>query len=258
MIIRYEVWLNGVALSDIDSRILILDIEHSDPVVERKQSRIAGRNGLFTDDLYIGPRSVTITFQLRAYDTQDKQIACQAIEQWAMQGGKLETSDREGQGLMCVCDAPPHVVSVKNWLDTHSVTFTAYSYPFWQENIPNTLTLSGTAVNGSTMRINGTAKRAYVNVFATPSSGTLTSLTVTANDSTMTLQGISVGSGNTLEISYDDNMILRIKSGNTSYLNKRTPASSDDLIAKCGEENTFSFSANTPVQITFSVKGAWL
>lgn len=258
MISRYEVYLNNVALSSIDSRILILDVAYGEPGFQRQESRIANRDGNFLGELARNGCSVTVTFQLRIYDISDRQSVCQEIVKWAMKGGKFETNDRPDQMLLCVCEKPPHITSAMKWLDELSVTFRARSYPFWQDIAPTVLSLSGTAQNGVKMRLNGIAEKTYVKVTVKPTSGTLSSLTVSANDSTITLQGVSVASGNTLEIGYDDDMILYIKSGTTSYLDKRTPASSDDLIAKCGEENTFSFSANTAVQITFSVRGAWL
>lgn len=255
---RYEVYLNDIALSSIDPRILILDMQYDSAGIERKESRIAHRDGQFLGDLYKAGCRVTITFQLRIYDISARQSVCQEIAKWAMRGGVLKTNDRPTQMLVCVCDEPPHITSALKWLDDLSVTFRARSYPFWQDVVPTTLSLSGTAHNGSEVYLNGIAEKAYVSVTVSPVSGTLTSLTVSVNDSTITLQGISVPSGNTLEIGYDADMILHIKAGATSYLDKRTSASSDDLIAKCGQDNFVTFTADTSVEITFSVKGAWL
>ena len=258
MMSRYEVYLNNVALRDIDPRIIILDVAYGEADLQRKESRIAHRDGQFLGELYRAGCTVTVTFQLRIYDVSDRQSACQEIVKWAMKGGKLEINDRPEQMLECVCQEPPNIGSAMKWLDTLSVTFRARSYPFWQDSVPSILSSTGTAQSGLKMRLKGVAPKAYVSVTAKPVSGELTSLTVSVNDSTITVQGISVSSGGTFEIGYDEDMILYIKSGSTSYLDKRTAASSDDLVAKCGEENSFSFSANTSVQITFSGRGAWL
>lgn len=259
MISRYDVKLNNVSLSSIDTRLLILDVQHDAVSMQRKQTRLAHRHGVFSDEIYYEKCSVTIIFQLRIYSLSERQSVIQQISSWARNGGELEVNDRPGQKLVCVCDNYPHANSVKQWLDELSVTFTAYSYPFWQDKVPTTLTLSGMAANGSEMPLNGNADKAYMSVTVTPnSSDALTSLTISVNDSIIVLQNLLVQSSAPLEIAYDSNMILSIKAGNTSYLDKRTADSSDDLIAICGGVNVCSYVADTSVTITFSARGGWL
>lgn len=259
MISRYNVKLNNVSLSSIDARLLILDVQYSPVSMQRKQFRLAHRHGLFTDETYYEKCSVTIIFQLRIYGIAERQSVIQQISSWAKDGGELEINDRPGKKLMCLCDDYPHADSVKQWLNELSVTFTAYSYPFWQDKVATTLTLTGTASEGSEMPLNGNADKAYVNVTVVPnSSDVLKSLTVRVNDSIITLQNLLVQTGSPLEITYDENMIISIKSGGTSYLNNRTADSSDDLIAKCGAVNVCSYVADASVEITFSARGGWL
>lgn len=253
MISRYEATLNGVALSEIDDSILVLDINYAGPQIKTNTYTSARRQGARVYRRYFGKSTVTISFEIHKYNTQARMNVCNAIQQWAKDGGVLVTSDRDGQRLRCVCDTYPVITSAMKWTEALSVTFSAYAIPFWEESTPVTLTLNGTE-ESDTMTVPGCVEEALVEVEVTPS-GTLTDLDLTVNGRTLSLSGISV-SGDTISIDYDENMIQSIRAGWTSLLDARTGV--DDLLAVCGEQNEFSFTANVPCSVIFSVRGLWL
>ena len=119
------------------------------------------------------------------------------------------------------------------------------------------LTLSCTAeqaVSG-TLYVPGSGDEALVEAEVT-AGGAMSSFVVNANGESMTLSGLSIGSGGVVKITYDDQMILSIKTGTTSLLTKRTGA--DDLRAKCGESNTLAFTADVAASVVYRVRGLWV
>ena len=254
MISRHEAILNGVALSSVSPLIYITDISYPAPTVQTSLYTVAKRQGGRIRRRYIDKNSVVISMMIRAYDVRRRQEICNAIGKWAKDGGILETRDRVGQRLRCVCDNFPTVTSALRWTDPVTVTLSAYEQPFWEEVFPSQLTLTGTSATGA-LYVPGNAEEAFIEAKITAGAA-LSSIAMTAGDKTMTLSGLSVASGGIITISYDDEMIQSIKTGNTSLLSKRTGA--DDLLAECGGETTISISASASVTAEFSARGLWL
>lgn len=254
MISRYEAYLNGVALSTISADILITDVEYSAPSIRTDVFSVAKRHGARIYRRYVDKTSVTISFAIRNYDTRARQMICGNVAKWAKNGGILKVNDRDGQRLRCVCENPPSISSALRWTDTMRIVFSAYALPFWEENIPSALQLTGTSATG-VLYVPGNVDGAMMEA-SIKANAALSSVTIGVNGQTLTLSGLSVASGNTIKISYDDNMIMSIKQGNTSLLNKRTGV--DDLIVNCGERNIVTLTASASVTADLTARGLWL
>lgn len=254
MISRYEAYMDGVPLSSLSENLLILDISHSAANIENRTMQFANRHGLYVYDRYKESASVTISFELHIYDIAQRQAVCQEVARWALNGKELQTNDRPGQRLRVVCDEPPVIESALGWTAAISMTFSGYIVPFWEEIVPAVAYVS----NGDgTLFVPGNGGKTVVECTVEPVA-TITSITLGCGNTSITLSGISVSSSQTLKISYDDNMNLQIKRGNVSYLNKRTAASSDDLLAVCGQNNALTVTADQSVLATFSARGLWI
>lgn len=256
MISRYEAWMDGVALSDMHDELMILDIQHTPAQRQATTARRAKGNGAYVSNIYQAQTTVTILFELHVYDTRERQLVCQRIAGWAMDGSILQVSDRPGQQLHVICDQPPAIESVLQWTSPITMVFSAYSLPFWEESVPALLTLTGTSAN-NTLFVPGNAGETYVDAEIT-ANGALTTLTLTAGNTTISLTGLSVASGGVIKVAHDENGILSIKYGNTSLLNKRTAASADDLLVTSGKLNRMAVSANKSVSCQFNARGVWL
>lgn len=254
MISRYNAILNDVPLGNISSDILILDIKYQAPTFQDDTFAVAKRNGARLVDRIFQKTEVSVIFEIHAYGTKERQSICNDIVRWAKNGGVLETNDRDGQYLQCVCTGFPVIESVKNWTDPLTITFTAYAYPFWQEKIPSTMTLTGTTGSGI-LFVPGNVDNALVRA-RIKANASLSSVELTVNGRILSLTGLSVNANQIIEISYDENAIQSIKVGSTSLLDKRSGV--DDLLARCGERNTVAFSSNASADVTFDVKGMWL
>lgn len=257
MISRYEAYMDGVALSSISEKLLILDIAHTPPQIENRSVQLAKRHGLYVYDRYKASASVTVTFELHIYDIAERQQVCQEVARWAM-GKVLQTNDRPSQRLRVVCDTPPVIESAKGWTQPINMVFSGYIVPFWEDAIPSSKLVTG---DTGTLYVPGNVPssiaRTVVEVSVVPDA-TITAITLGCGDTSISLSGISVSSAQTLTIDYDEQMNLRIRRGTTSYLNKRTAASSDDLLAVCGAVNALSVTAASSVNATFKARGLWL
>lgn len=251
MVSRYGVSLNNVSMASIDENLLILNVKHEPPVYKYNTHSIAGKQGSSVSNRHKEAERVTIDFEIHVYAIDDRQEVLQDVIRWAKDGGVLEVNDRDGQQLVCICESIPSIDSVRDWTNPLSITFAAYDIPYWQDKTTTTLILEGEEVSG-TQAIGGNGDDCYVKCTVVPE-GTLTSLTVTAGDTTISLTGISVSS--TLVIGYV-NGVFTINDG-SSLLSKRTAASSDDLRVACGVTRTFSVIANVPVTATFEFRSNW-
>lgn len=248
---RYEATLNQVTLSSLDSSIYVYDIQYSAPDISTQVMAAAKRPGAIVTDRRQEKTTVTILFEIRKYSIADRQTVCQKITKWAMNGNLLEVNDRSGQQLHVICAQPPVIDSAMRWLNQLSVVFEAYDPPYWEAKNPTTKTLTGSDVD-DTIIVPGNCDYAPVDVTITPSS-TLTSISVYAGDTHLTLTGISVTSSQSIVISHDDHGFLQIMQGSTSLINKRT--GSDDLLVKSGNTEVLSVSADVSVTALFSVRG---
>ena len=255
MISRYEAVLNGVGLSGLDADILIHDIKHSPSAFTDNRYSVAKRNGLRTDKRSFSSVSVTIVFEIHAYSVMTRRAICDAVCAWAKDGGKLETNDKNGQFLQCVCTQFPSVESTRNWTDELSVTFTAFEIPFWQESVQTIVTFSAGTSGTKDFFVPGSGDDNVIEAIIR-ANASLSSVAITVNGRTLTLSGLSVAQNKEIKILYDDKGIQSIKVDNTSLLNKRTGV--DDLLAKCGKINTASFTASASVNVTLRTRGLWV
>lgn len=249
MISRYEAYMDGIALSSIDPAIYVLDIQPGEVRQSVRTSQIARRAGARITDKRFESTSVSIVFEIHEYDTVKRQEICQKVQRWA-NGSILTVSDRPGQELKCVCEVYPKA-NAKTWTEPLTVGFTAYNPPYWQESIDTSLTVT----SSTSVYIPGNAPESLVSAVVTVGAS-LSSATLAVGSKSIVLSGISASANDVIYVSYDEDYILSIKLNSTSILDKRTADSADDLVAKCGEYNTFSVSSN--LSAVFSTKGCWL
>lgn len=248
---RYSVAMDGVQLSSVHEMLQVLDIHYENSGIQRNTARRAIGSGMYLSNPYMQSTSVTVEFELHIYGTAERQTALQNVIKWA-HGSILTTSDRPGQQLHVVCDSYPAIESVMRWTDAITITFTAYALPYWEEAQPLTVTVTD---DGSRVAIPGNVSEEGAKVDAQITANeALTKLTVSAGDTSISLDGISVAADDVITISHDENGHLRIMQGYNSLLDKRT--GDDDLTVQSGARSTFSVTGNATC--VFSVRGLWM
>lgn len=249
MTTRYEAWMNGVALSSLADEIIIDDIQEQQPKTNVESYTVAIWNGTRVMHSARPSLSVTVRFMVRAYAPARRQAIVHDIVTWAKGGKQLEVSSRAGLFLDCVVSAVPYVKSAQKWTEQLTVTFTAYSVPFWQEKEP--VTATQTAANGSVTIIpNGTEDCLLEFDVKNMGSNRLNALTVSANGKTIAFSDLQIVPSQEFSVHYVDGVLLL-------PVSKRTPESADNLFLKPNAENVVSFTANQNAKITFTARGLY-
>ena len=253
---RYMAALGGVELSAIAPEIIVTDITHNAPIREVRASDIAGRNGKLYTRTVTSSTGVTVSFEIHTQDVRRRALIMEDVQRWAMPGGVLTTSDRPDRVLRVVCESLPTVGSAQKWTGVCSIGFVAYAVPFWEDETPRLVNITG---NGSkNLFVPGFAAPASVEAKVTNTgSGTISSVTLTAGDTSMTFAGVALGAGQTMKLSHDARGLLTARIGSASVLDKRTAASSDELELDPGKNAALSVTTNGTASTTFEVRGRY-
>lgn len=253
---RYLVGLDGVELSSIAPEIIVTDITHNAPVREVRASDIAGRNGKLYTRTVTSSTGVTVSFEIHTPDVRRRAAIMEDVQRWAMPGGVLTTSDRPNRVLRVVCESLPTIGSAQKWTGVCSIGFVAYAVPFWEDETPRRVSITG---NGSkSLFVPGFAAPASVEAKVTNTgSGAISTVTLTAGDTSMTFAGLALGAGQTMTIAHDAHGLLTARIGGASVLDKRTAASSDELELEPGRNATLTITTNGTASTVFEVRGRY-
>ena len=253
---RYLAALDGVELSAIAPEIIVTDITHNAPVREVRAYDIAGRNGKLYTRTVTSSAGVTVSFEIHTPDVRRRAAIMEDVQRWAMPGGVMTTSDRPDRVLRVVCESLPTIGSAQKWTGISSIGFVAYAVPFWEDESPRRVSITG---NGSkSLFVPGFAAPAGVEARVTNTgSGAISSVTLTAGETSMTFNGISLAAGQTMTIAHDARGLLTSRIGGTSVLNKRTASSSDELELEPGKNAALSVTTNGTASTTFEVRGRY-
>lgn len=251
------VWLNDVALTSVHPSILLQHISEGELELNMQTAnRPAG--GLFT--VYNRPtkREIVIEFAIREHLSYARRAeAFQAVCAWASAGGWLELSDHAGQMIYVTCTKFPSLGRLREWAEDMSITFEALDWPFWVDKYQTLSVQEGITSGTVDMRIAGTHD-AYLEFELTPASGTLTSISLSANDTQMTfnLQYNQTTPGQILKLYYDNYHYLHFDKGSAGILRRRS--GDDDIIIKPAASNTITYAFDTACDVTFKVRGVWI
>lgn len=251
---QFEAYMAGVALTSLGG-IHITNISYTPAQMEVITTPLALARGEHVLQVTRKQAMVSIEFIMPGVSPSQRQEKLLAVIEWTKKG-PLTVNDRPWQQLNCICTAPPHLASAISRTERLIIGFTAYGNPYWEDTAPSIASLSGLNGTGS-LYVPGTADEAYVEIQATPASGTLNELSLTVGENTIVLSDLGATVEDPLTIIYKDN-IQKIMVGNDSALDKRTAASADNLIATLGIPNTIGFTADVLTSVQFSARGLWL
>lgn len=251
---RLNAWINDKAIRDIDSRIHVVNITENAPEIELTWGSNPGRHGQRLLGRTRKNLRVSIEFDLRElYNLADRASIVDAVNAWAADG-ILKVSHRPSQRLRVIRAAPAAFNGARDVTESYTVELEADAYPFWEDELPTRLELSG-STNSGTVIVPGSAQ-ALPEISVTPTSGTLDALSLTINGKTMVFADLGITTG-TLVIDHDNGGYLRIHVGNTSKMEKRTAASADDFVIAPGAM-AVSYTADTACGVTVSARGRYL
>lgn len=245
--------LGGVNLHGLDSRIYVEDIKET--VNDKMET--ATRAGYGTFPLTEPERDslvITVTCFVKEKSRAAREAVYQKIRGWATKGW-FTKSTLPGQRIYVYCTKPPDTETFEN--ARLEIEFTAYGEAYWQDATPVEVASSSAVTSASVViHPNGT-KDCFLEAEIKPSGGTLTDVSISVGSQLIELAGLSTASGTILLISYNALHVLQIKSGSTSVLKRRTPASSDEIILEAGADNTVELAFNTACTYKIKARSLW-
>ena len=247
-----DVWMDGVALSTVGP-ILVRQVYEDPPTLEISNGERPGRYG--QRKLAVKRQSLKVAVECQIRELRDlaaRSRIREEIYRWA-NGSVLQLSNHPERHLNCYLSADPALGEARDYTSAIRIEWTADEVPFWEDDIPERLTLTGSGGMGD-LQIQGTVQ-SPVSLTAT-AGGALTEFSVTAGGSTIVLTGLSIAQGGVITFERDALDNLMIRSGETVLLNKRTAASADDLMAGPGL-TTVEYTADASCSVIFSARGRW-
>lgn len=256
-----EIFIDSVPLSSVGP-FIVSQVYEDAPPMEIMEGERPGRHGTLLLDVKRQSLKVAVEVLIRdLFDLASRSRHQENLAAWAhglltgqTGGHELRLSSHPERILRVVCTADPALGPVRDATAAARVEFTAAPVPFWESAIPSRWFTSG-ASEDSSLILPGTAP-VPVLLDVTPTSGTLTSFTVSLGGNEIALTGLSVPQGTPLIFSRDPFDNLLISAAGASQLSKRSAESADDLIANPGQA-AFEFSANTAVDVSLRCYARW-
>lgn len=246
--------LNGVSFSSLDESIRLLDVQEISPAL-RSVTADRHADGTYLLARHRASLQIRLRFLIAEYGIAKRSELLHRVMAWAEQGGKLTLEKQGGRVLPVVCTSFPSL-SALNWLETLSLTLTAYDCPYWEDAEATVLTITDTLA----VTAPGTAPETPLDVLITNTgSAALTRVSITATQS-ITLNELSIPSGGLLRIHHDSGYFtIESQFGGVSspMLSCRTSDSADDLTLSPGQSVIVSISADTAIQAELRFKGRY-
>lgn len=255
--------LNGIDPCGIAPEITLTDVREHPPVTVHRIMRIAGREGSRLTAQKRESLSVTLDFELHEPVPARRKHLGRELARWAADGGWLTLGDRPGQRLRVTCDAPPALGSALRWTEPVSVTFTARDVPCWEETQPTTARGEAAASTVLTLRLPGDRPAPLEAALRSASDAPVNAVTLAVAGQTMALTGLGLAPGETLLLTHDDRaltrLVIRSEDGSErSVLERRDPASADELWLEPRQSCAVTVTADGPVAATLHARGRWL
>lgn len=244
---RTKTWvmLGGKQLDEIDKT----EEYPGDIVIQKVECKAAKTSMTATSRLGPGQRLsarhrdyqevlVTFTIRLRKGRFRERTRLFEQISAWATEGQWMRTSMKPDRRLYIDYIELPDEGNGRDFGQEYKLTLRAYSNPFWQELDENKKTQSG-AKGSMTCEVPGNAQTVMNVSMKNVSGKSISTATVKAGSSTIAFKELEFQGNDELVIDHTAEGLLRLRihkaSGSwVNVMNKRTPASADDLYMNPG------------------------
>lgn len=250
MQLRHRAALNGVELDEIDSRVIIQGIECGGPKSTQSAISLFGANGQRFAVNQRDNMDVKVKFGLliRKTDMAARAALLDQVNNWAALAQKeyggawLTVNYKDNRRLHVYLVEPAEEGDLKEWTNVFDLTFRAYGVPYWQDELGTILRILDADSVNRQFGVPGNMNSTLDVEFKNTSGARIDTFTIRTGISVITLADLGLKNKETLVITHDDTgkrNLLRIYIINTdgeirSAMDKRTTASSDDLITEPG------------------------
>ncbi len=229
MILSKRAALGGVQLDELHESIVIQRVDPGTP--QRNISAVAMMGGAgqrITGDHW-ETLDIIVEFGINLPKRQMelRRQVFEMVTAWALRGGWLTVNWMPNRRVWVDRVELPNGGDMWEWTNTYTITFRAYSVPFWQDEMP-AQTVHQLITSGSvSIEVGGNVQSVLDVSFQNRSGMTINNFRVSAGGNTLILSSLGLGGSETLNISHGTDGLLRITAGGRSVLDRRTGA--DDL-----------------------------
>lgn len=258
MILSKRVALGGVQLDEVNSKIIIRGINTGVPHEDLQAVNRMGGWGQRITMQHWNSLDVAVTFAIDVpkRELQLRRTIWEDVVTWALRAGWLTVNYMPERRLYVDKVILPGSGDLWAWRDDFTITFRAYSVPFWQDVNQTAVAARGVTSWTASLGVPGQFRTVADVTFHNATSDTMTSFSITTAGKTIALSGISLAGGADLVISHGTDGLLRVTTGGTSVYDKITAASADDLYMDPGTA-AISMTAGKSGNITVSCYGRY-
>ena len=257
-----RVALNGLWLDEVDPRICISGVEPGDGKETITSVDAAAGYGQRITNRRRNTLDIVIKFQLlqRGRIVENLQARAELLEKvnaWARNGGWMTLNYKPDRRVNVILAQAPGEGSLWDYTKEFTLTFRAYSVPYWEQETERSVTFGGGSASGSSaIQVEGSAQT-QADVYLTNTSGmTINNATIYVGGNTMYFENLGLGGGETLTIDHSDGLV-RIRIGGRSAMQMRTSSSANDFKVSPGG-NGVGFSAQRACRMSVRWRGRYL
>ena len=236
MILSRRVALNGQNLDELYGSIAIRSIEFDAPRDNIQTiSKFGGVGQRITSHRY-ETLDVVVKWAMNVPKTDliMRRRIYEDVCRWAMQTGWLTVNFMPERRMWVDKTELSTAGDLRAWSEEYTITFRAYSVPFWQELFPSEITRTSYSGGNLSLLVRGVFRTVLDVEFKNTSGSTLDSFSVTAGGYTIGLTSLGCANNSTLKIIHGTDGLLKILVDSTSKYDKRTASSADDLYVDPG------------------------
>lgn len=275
MILSRRIAMENEWLDELDDSIVIQSVK---PGVANKTvnsvSRMSGTGHRITEERW-DPMETAVTFaiDLPKRELKARQEVFDKVVTWASRKGMIRVNSKTNKYLYVEQTTIEGGFDFWDWTKEYTITFKAYSIPFWQSN-----RITGNFVsqdnygtqNKAELPVVGGDMKTVVDLTITNNSGaTIPTIEITTEResrnviSTLKLQNVKFQSGQYITVHHGDDGVLRIRryKSDGSYdaiMECVSSDSSDDLFITPGANRTILVNTSRSVAVSYGYRGRFI
>lgn len=267
MILKRRVALNGIWLDELDERIIVSGIEPADGKENISATDAATGYGQTVTGIRRSTLDMVVKFKLwqkpKAADgLMERSHLLEMVNAWAAGGGILTVNYKPNRRLNVILAQAPGEESLWEFDKEFTITFRAYTTPFWEDEEENSAEIGGIQSEGSGgFEIGGSAETQCNVIMENMSGAQIKGLAVSAGGKKMKFPQTVLADGEALIFDHKQGRVrIRVRSSEGEYRNimaERDPSSADDLMLKPGVHEA-EFSAQRACKVTVTWRNRYL
>lgn len=257
-----RVSLANVQLDELDESIVIRSVDVGVPHEDvGSADRMGGFGSRMTNQHWQSlDASVTFAINIQKNEMVRRREVFDMINAWAKPKKWLRTNQMEGRRLYVDKIVYSGGGDMRDWLREYTITFRAYSVPFWQDEIQVEAQKKKISKGNVQIEIGGTAPGVLDISFENVSGKQINDVTFTVGTQTLQLKGVNLAANETLNMSHTNEGVLRVRAVNGD--NSRNVYSllrgADDAYVEAGTAVTVAVEATRAGNITVRNTARWL